>query len=128
MSCACLRTRHPPPHSNYLCRAPETAAVATIIQVFSYEVVSGLDSILSKIYFTSWLYFIPGNYQIKLFLLSSIIYLITKIFELFPYIFESNNSQIISCKFVKHKHVPRGGIVIFKRSFSTVRVGSYVIL
>ena len=35
------------PYSNYLCRAPDTAAVGTICNVFSYDAVSGRDRNLS---------------------------------------------------------------------------------
>ncbi len=45
-SCACFWPRHSP-YSNYLCRASDIAAVGTIFNVFSYDVVSARDSNLS---------------------------------------------------------------------------------
>ena len=33
-----------PPYSDYLCRAPDIVAVITILNVFSYDAVSGRDS------------------------------------------------------------------------------------
>ena len=46
MSCACLLAKTFP-YSNYLCRAHDIAAVGTILNVFSYDAVSGRDSNLS---------------------------------------------------------------------------------
>ena len=46
VSCACFGPRHVP-YSNYLCHAPDKAAVGTIVNVFSYDAVSDQDSNLS---------------------------------------------------------------------------------